>query len=97
VSQAAEEGAPRLFAENVTVGLAPLVHRPAGQPYEATRSLSSSMPLRSSPAELIERAYVDKGYRSHDTANPHRVFVSGQKRGAPSASSSANYAAARTF
>ena len=29
----------------------------------------------------IERAYVDKGYRGHDTANPHRVFVSGQKRG----------------
>jgi IS5 family transposase len=29
----------------------------------------------------IERAYVDKGYRGHSTANPHRVFVSGQKRG----------------
>jgi IS5 family transposase len=29
----------------------------------------------------IERAYVDKGYRGHDTANPRRVFVSGQKRG----------------
>ena len=29
----------------------------------------------------IERAYVDKGYRGHDTANPHRVFISGQKRG----------------
>jgi len=29
----------------------------------------------------IERAYVDKAYRSHDTANPHRVFISGQKRG----------------
>jgi transposase, IS5 family len=29
----------------------------------------------------IERAYVDKGYRGHHTANPHRVFVSGQKRG----------------
>ena len=28
----------------------------------------------------IERAYVDKGYRGHDTANPHRVFISGQKR-----------------
>jgi transposase, IS5 family len=28
----------------------------------------------------VERAYVDKGYRGHDTANPHRVFVSGQKR-----------------
>jgi hypothetical protein len=29
----------------------------------------------------IERAYVDKGYRGHGAANPHRVFVSGQKRG----------------
>ena len=29
----------------------------------------------------IERAYGDKGYRGHDTANPHRVFISGQKPG----------------
>jgi IS5 family transposase len=29
----------------------------------------------------IERAYVDKGYRGHDTANPRRIFISGQKRG----------------
>jgi transposase, IS5 family len=29
----------------------------------------------------IERAYVDKGYRGHDTPNPRRVFISGQKRG----------------
>jgi len=29
----------------------------------------------------IERAYVDKGYRGHDAAYPHRVFISGQKRG----------------
>lgn len=29
----------------------------------------------------IERAYVDKGYRGHDALNPHRVFISGQKRG----------------
>jgi hypothetical protein len=29
----------------------------------------------------IERAYVEKGYRGHDTANPHRVSISGQKRG----------------
>ena len=29
----------------------------------------------------IERAYVDKGYRGHDTVNPRRVFISGQKRG----------------
>jgi len=29
----------------------------------------------------IERAYVDKGYRGHNTTNPRRVFISGQKRG----------------
>ncbi len=29
----------------------------------------------------IERAFVDKGYRGHDAANPRRVFISGQKRG----------------
>src|SRR6478672_8789190 len=29
----------------------------------------------------IERGYVDKGYRGHDTQNPRRVFISGQKRG----------------
>jgi IS5 family transposase len=33
----------------------------------------------------IERAYVDKGYRSHDARNPRRVFTSGQKRGVFSA------------
>jgi transposase, IS5 family len=30
---------------------------------------------------VIERAYVDKGYRGHDAENPRRVFISGQKRG----------------
>ena len=29
----------------------------------------------------IARAYVDKGYRGHDTTDPRRVFISGQKRG----------------
>ena len=29
----------------------------------------------------IERIFVDKGYRGHDTTNPRRVFISGQKRG----------------
>src|SRR5882724_2884603 len=29
----------------------------------------------------IERGFVDKGYRGHSTANPRRVFISGQKRG----------------
>ena len=29
----------------------------------------------------IVRAYVDKGYRGHNTPDPRRVFISGQKRG----------------
>jgi IS5 family transposase len=29
----------------------------------------------------LQRSYVDKGYRGHDTSNPHRAFISGQKRG----------------
>jgi transposase, IS5 family len=29
----------------------------------------------------VERAYVDKGFRGHDTPRPMRVFISGQKRG----------------
>jgi IS5 family transposase len=28
----------------------------------------------------IERGYVDKGFRGHDTENPRRIFISGQKR-----------------
>jgi IS5 family transposase len=30
---------------------------------------------------VIERAFVDKGYRGHDALNPRAVFISGQKRG----------------
>jgi IS5 family transposase len=29
----------------------------------------------------VERAYVDKGFRGHNTPRPWRVFISGQKRG----------------
>jgi hypothetical protein len=47
----------------------------------ATRSLLSSMPTGKLTGCAIERAFVDKGYRSHGTANPHRVFVPGQKCG----------------
>ena len=39
---------------------------------EATESLTGC---------TIQRAYVDKGYRGHDTPNRHRVFISGQRRG----------------
>jgi IS5 family transposase len=33
------------------------------------------------PGCAIERGYFDKGYRGHDTENPRRIFISGQKRG----------------
>ena len=36
----------------------------------------------------IERAYVDKGYRGHDTTNPRRVFLSGQTSSASSGENS---------
>ena len=29
----------------------------------------------------IERGYVDKGYRGHDTPNQRRIFISAKKRG----------------
>ncbi|MEY9590697.1 hypothetical protein ABIA06_002988 [Bradyrhizobium yuanmingense] len=63
---------------------------------EAALSLASSLPdnpydghtlrdvierTESLTGCAIERAYVDKGYRGHDTQNPRRVFISGQKHG----------------
>src|SRR6266403_2272462 len=69
---------------------------PSSPPTPAPRAVSScctprrcretpTMATRSAPSWLtgreIERAYVDKGYRGHDAANPRRVFISGQKRG----------------
>jgi IS5 family transposase len=45
---------------------------PLGSVIDATEKLTGC---------AVERAYVDKGYRGHDTANPRRVFISGQKRG----------------
>jgi transposase, IS5 family len=43
-----------------------------------TRCVQLSRTPRGSPGGS---AYVDKGYRGHDAPNPHRVFISGQKRG----------------
>ena len=64
---------------------------PTGWPVRAARQGAAGQPLRRLGAVIdntekltgctIERAYVDKGYRGHDTANPRRVFISGQKRG----------------
>ena len=52
-----------------------------GNPYDGHtlgNVIDATEKLTGSP---IERAYVDKGYRGHNTANPRRVFISGQKRG----------------
>ena len=46
-----------------------------------TRCARLSRTPRRLTGREIERAYVDKGYRGHDAPNPHRVFISGQKRG----------------
>jgi IS5 family transposase len=43
----------------------------------ATRDGPGSRP----GSRSVERGYVDKGYRGHDTENPRRIFISGQKRG----------------
>jgi hypothetical protein len=52
-----------------------------GNPYDGhTLAAVIDVPEKLSGC-AIERAYVDKGYRGHDTANPHRVFVCGKKRG----------------
>lgn len=59
--------------------------RAAGQnaviPMTAIRFATSSVPLEKLTGCSIERAYVDKGYRGHQTTNARRVFISGQKRG----------------
>ena len=52
-----------------------------GNPYDGhtlKRAIEDTERLIGCP---IARAYVDKGYRGHNAANPHRVFISGQKRG----------------
>lgn len=52
-----------------------------GNPYTATRLAKSFDATEKFTRCTIERACVDKGYRGHTTANPRRVFISGQKRG----------------
>jgi len=56
-------------------------HGAAGQPYDGHTLAAVIDATEKLTGCAIERAYVDKGYRGHGTANPHRVFVSGQKRG----------------
>lgn len=52
-----------------------------GNPYDGHTLGAVIAATEQLTGRAIERAYVDKGYRGHDTENPRRVFISGQKRG----------------
>jgi len=52
-----------------------------GNPYDGHTLRAAIEDTERLTGREIERAYVDKGYRGHDPPNPHRVFISGQKRG----------------
>lgn len=52
-----------------------------GNPYDGHTLRGIIAQTQALTGREIERAYVDKGYRGHDTENPRRVFISGQKRG----------------
>jgi len=52
-----------------------------GNPYDGHTLGAVIAATEKFTGRTIERAYVDKGYRGHDTPNPRRVFISGQKRG----------------
>jgi transposase, IS5 family len=52
-----------------------------GNPYDGHTLAAVIAATEKLTGRTIERAYVDKGYRGHDTENPRRVFISGQKRG----------------
>jgi transposase, IS5 family len=52
-----------------------------GNPYDGHTLATVLDAAQQLTGREIERAYVDKGYRGHAAPNPHRVFISGQKRG----------------
>ncbi len=52
-----------------------------GNPYDGHTLRAAIEDTERLTGREIERAYVDKGYRGHDAPNPHRIFISGQKRG----------------
>lgn len=60
-----------------------LLHAKAlpGNPYDGHTLRDVIDQTQKLTGRQIERAYVDKGYRGHDTENPRRIFISGQKRG----------------
>src|SRR5579862_1384241 len=52
-----------------------------GNPYDGHTLGTVITATEQLTGRAIERAYVDKGYRGHNTEYPRRVFISGQKRG----------------
>jgi transposase, IS5 family len=52
-----------------------------GNPYDGHTSGEVIEETQTMTGREIERAYVDKGYRGHNTPKPLRMFISGQKRG----------------
>ena len=54
---------------------------PPGNPYDGHTLRDVIQDTQKLTGCTIERGYVDKGYRGHDTENPRRIFISGQKRG----------------
>jgi transposase, IS5 family len=52
-----------------------------GNPYDGHTLAPIIEDTQRLTGRAIERSYVDKGYRGHKTPQPHRVFISGQRRG----------------
>jgi IS5 family transposase len=52
-----------------------------GNPYDGHTLAEVIQETEALTGRVVERAYVDKGYRGHDVPQPRRVFISGQKRG----------------
>jgi IS5 family transposase len=52
-----------------------------GNPYDGHALCAAIEGTKRLTGREVKRAYVDKGYRGYDAPNPHRVFISGQKRG----------------
>ena len=52
-----------------------------GNPYDGHTLRDIIEDTQKLTGRQIERGYVDKGYRGHNTENPRCVFISGQKRG----------------
>ena len=52
-----------------------------GNPYDGHTLRDTIEETQKLTGRIIERGYVDKGYRGHDAENLRRIFISGQKRG----------------